>query len=256
MTITPPVPSDPTDPAAAGFDAVLDALRDAGDLVRDPVRGAPDGAGRAEGYAYMTELLRVALDLYADADGGRPRFVPLSSPTPYHAGSRGFGRVQGGANPDAVYDFAWLEPDRAYRISGRRGNDCYLSFSFSGGRPGERPDRTVTTLNDRQMSFGPDGDFEVVVSTDERNGNWVPMEPDVCSVIVRQYFEHPPAERELATFAIEVLDHDDGPGAHDADRIARAASRGGRLRPQHQRVVPAARGAGGELVHRAPGLLG
>ena len=41
MTITPPVPSDPTDPAAAGFDAVLDVLRDAGDLVRDPVRGRP-----------------------------------------------------------------------------------------------------------------------------------------------------------------------------------------------------------------------
>ena len=82
----------------------------------------------------MTELLRIALDLYADADGGRPRFAPISSPTPYHAGSLAIGRVQGGANPDALYDFASLRADRAYRIAGRRGNDCYLSLSFSGGR--------------------------------------------------------------------------------------------------------------------------
>jgi hypothetical protein len=170
----------------------------------------------------MTELVRVALDLYADADGGAPRFVPLSSPTPYHGGQLAIGRVQGGANPDAVYDFAWLDAARAYRVSGVRGNDCYLSFSFSGGVPGERPDRTVTTLNDRQMTFGPGGEFEVVVSADERDGNWVRMEPDVSSVIVRQYFEHPLPERRTATLAIDVLDGDDaGNGAHDPDRIAR-----------------------------------
>jgi hypothetical protein len=215
----------PTDPAAAGFDALLDALHAAADLVRDPARGRSDAVGRAEGYAYMTELLRVALDLYADADGAAPRFVPLSSPTPYHGGQLAIGRVQGGANPDAVYDFAWLDPERAYRITGVRGNDCYLSLSFSGGQPGERPDRTVTTLNDRQLTFGPGGEFDVVVSADVHQGNWVRMEPDVSSVIVRQYFEHPIPERRLATLAIDVLDARDGadagPGAHDPGRIAR-----------------------------------
>ena len=68
------------------------------------------------------------------------------------------------------------------------------------------PTARSRTLNDRQITFGPDGEFEVVVSADERSGNWVRMEPDVCSVIVRQYFEHPPAERVPATLAIEVLD--------------------------------------------------
>jgi hypothetical protein len=214
----------PADPARVGYEELLGALKHAGELVRDPVRGAGDTVGRAEGYAYMTELLRTALDLYADADGCAPRFAPISSPTPYHAGSLAIGRVQGGANPDALYDFASLRADRAYRISGRRGNDCYLSLSFSGGRAGEWPDRTVVTLNDRQLTFGPDGEFDVVVSPDERPGDWVRMEPDVCSVIVRQYFELPPAQRVPATLAIEVLDGpagpDEGDGAHDASRIA------------------------------------
>jgi hypothetical protein len=61
---------------------------------------------RADGYAYATELVRVALDLYADADGESPRFVPFSTPVAYHAGSIATDRVQGGVNPDGLYDFA------------------------------------------------------------------------------------------------------------------------------------------------------
>ena len=30
------------------------------------------------------------------------------------------------------------------------------------------------------------------------------MEPDICSVIVRQYFDQPPSQRQPATVAIEV----------------------------------------------------
>jgi hypothetical protein len=207
------------DPVRAGFDALLDALRESGELARDPDRGGKDASGRAAGYAYATELLRAALDLYADA--GEPRFVPLSTPTPYHAGLRMAYRVQGGLNPDALYDFAVLRPDRAYRIRGRRGNDCYFSLSFSGGRDGERPDRTVTTLNDRQMRFERDGSFEVVVSADEHAGNWVRMEPDVCSVVVRQYFLEPVDRRVPAELSIEALDGQPDAAPDDPDAVAR-----------------------------------
>jgi hypothetical protein len=210
------------DPARVGFDALLDALRQSGELARDPERGAHDASGRAAGYVYATELLRTALDLYVD--GGEPRFVPLSSPTPYHAGRRMVYRVQGGLNPDALYDFAVLRPDRAYRVGGRRGNDCYLSFSFSGGRDGERPDRTVTTLNDRQMTFESDGSFEMIVSADEHDGNWVRMEPDVCSVIVRQYFVVPPEQRVPAELSIETLDSLPDARPDDPDAVAQRLS--------------------------------
>jgi hypothetical protein len=212
----------PDDPARAGFDALLDAIRGSGELARDPVRGGQDASGRAAGYAYATELLRTALDLYSD--GEEPRFVPLSSPTPYHAGRRWVCRVQGGLNPDALYDFAVLRPDRSYRISGRRGNDCYFSFSFSGGRDGEQPERTVTTINDRQMVFEADGSFEVIVAPEQHDGNWVRMEPDVCSVIARQYFLEPIERRAPASLHIEALDGPpDAPG-DDPAAVARRLS--------------------------------
>jgi hypothetical protein len=191
--------------ATDAFQALLDAVAATGALVRDPDRGASDATGRAQGYAYATELLRLALDLHADADGTAPRFVPFSSPTEYHAGDLAVPRVQGGVNPDGLYDFAVLEPGWSYRIGGSRGNDCYLSLSFSGGRHGEWPDRTVTTLNDRQLSFAPDGAFEVIISPDPHAGNWVRMEPDLSSVIVRQYFLVPPSQRHRASLSIEVL---------------------------------------------------
>jgi hypothetical protein len=196
------------------YAALVDAIRSTGEHVGG-------GADKAEGFAYATELLRVALDLYADADGTTPRFVPFSTPTTHHAGPPATDRVQGGVNPDGMYDFAVLRPDRSYRISGRRGNDCYLSLSFSGGQDGEWPDRTVATRNDRQLDFADDGSFEVVVSPEERPDNWVRMEPDVCSVIVRQYFSQPPSQRQPSTLAIEVLDAPQASVERTDDAVAR-----------------------------------
>jgi hypothetical protein len=153
----------------------------------------------------------VALDLYGDTDEDVPRFVPFGSHAlGYHAGGVIAGRIQGGINPDAVYDQAILSADRSYRITGRRGSDVYMSFSFSGGRNGHRPDRTMATVNDTQLKFGRHGEFELIVSPDEPtnapNATWVRSEPDLCSVIVRQYFTRDPRLESLASLAIEALD--------------------------------------------------
>jgi hypothetical protein len=196
------------------FATLVEAIRATGEHVGG-------GADRAEGYAYATELVRAALDLYADADGDAPRFVPFSTPLKYHGGALATDRVQGGVNPDGMYDFAVLRSDRSYRISGTRGNDCYLSLSFSGGKDGEWPDRTVTTRNNRQLTFGRDGSFELVVSADEHPGDWVQMEPDICSVIVRQYFDVSPSERRPAALAIDVLDAPAAGPSVTEDTVAR-----------------------------------
>lgn len=190
--------------AEQAFEELLDAVRDSGRVVRGE-RGAPDADTQAEGYRYALELLRLAIDFYCDQDWSRPRFIPFSSPLSNHTGELAVKRIQGGANPDGYYDLAVIDPRRTYRISGVRGNGCYLSFSFSGGKDGAWPDRTVTTLNDTAISFGPSGEFEFVVGPGVAAGpDSVPTEPDMCSVIVRQYFKVPPAERVLTTLNISV----------------------------------------------------
>jgi hypothetical protein len=214
------------DPAGAAYAELLASAARAAELVRDPARGVSSDDDRAAGYLYATELVRQSLDLYVDGDGDEPRFVPFSSPVSYHAGPIAVHRIQGGVNPDGLYDFAVLRPDRSYRVRGRRGNDTYLSLSFSGGKPGARPDRTAATFNDRQIDFAPDGTFEVIVSAEHHDGNWVEMADDICSLIVRQYFLVPPAERVPATLSIEVMDEVEpvSPAAATVARLRAAAA--------------------------------
>ena len=195
----------------AAYAALVDAIVAAGAVVSGSERGSADPFEQAAGYHYATELMRVALDLYGDTDEDVPRFVPFGSHAlGYHAGGVIAGRIQGGINPDAVYDQAILTGDRSYRISGRRGSDVYLSFSFSGGRNGYRPDRTMATINDTQLAFGRDGEFELIVSPEQPSGatnaTWLRSEPDLCSVIVRQYFNRDPRLEKLASLHIESLD--------------------------------------------------
>jgi Protein of unknown function (DUF1214) len=195
----------------AAYASLIESMQAAGAMVTSRDRGSQDRFEQAAGYHYATELLRVALDLYADTDEDVPRFVPFGSHAlGYHAGGIIAGRIQGGINPDAVYDQAILSPTRSYRIAGKRGSDIYLSFSFSGGRNGHRPDRTVATVNDTQLSFGPDGEFELIVSPEpppaNQHGTWVRNEADLCSVIVRQYFNRDPRLETLASLTIEPLD--------------------------------------------------
>jgi hypothetical protein len=193
------------------YSALVDAIVAAGAVVSGTERGSADEFEQAAGFHYATELIRVALDLYGDTDEDVPRFVPFGSHAlGYHAGGVIAGRIQGGINPDAVYDQAILAPDRSYRIRGQRGSDVYLSFSFSGGRNGHRPDRTMATINDTQLSFGGHGEFELIVSPEQpvgaTNATWVRSEPDLCSVIVRQYFNRDPRLESLASLTIEALD--------------------------------------------------
>jgi hypothetical protein len=193
--------------AEQAFEELLDAVRESGRMVRGERddRGAAGTDSQADGYRYALELLRLAIDFYCDQDWSTPRFIPFSSPLANHTGRLAIKRIQGGANPDAYYDFAVIDPRRTYRISGVRGNDCYLSFSFSGGKDGAWPDRTVATLNDTTITFGAGGEFEIVVGPDVVAGpDAVMTEPDMCSVIVRQYFKNPLADRRLTTLAISV----------------------------------------------------
>jgi hypothetical protein len=198
------------DPAQEGFESLLAAALEAGELVRGE-RGADSAEDRAAGYTYALELLRLAIDFYADQDWSTPRFIPFSSPLENHTGHLPVKRIQGGVNPDGYYDFAIINPGRRYRITGTRGNDCYLSFSFSGGVDGEWPERTAATLNHRAMTFDADGGFTVTIGADATGPNSVVMEPDMCSVIVRQYFNVPPEQRRPASLRIEVDPADDEP---------------------------------------------
>jgi hypothetical protein len=173
-----------------------DALRDSGEQILDATVPADD-LTRAEGFRYLTRLLRLSLEKnieFASAD--YPQFYSLSHET----------AKIGNDNPDNYYQNCAVDGRREYRIYGNRGSVSYLSIetkagSFAGG--GAMAPTGHVELE--QLQVDENGDFELLVSTREQPGNWLPMTPDSDNILVRQTFRDRQSEQR-AELHIECLD--------------------------------------------------
>jgi hypothetical protein len=148
---------------------------------------------RAEGYRYLSRLVRLALEKFVEyGDPRHPRFFALSRED----------AKMGADNPDCRYRNCALDGSLEYRIRGRRGGSAYLglgTYYGSYGSPG--PSGCSGYLDAAELATGPDGSFEILVSAQRRTGNWLPMEPRSSSLIVREFFldraSEVPAELEI-----------------------------------------------------------
>ena len=123
---------------------------------RDPVE-------RAEGYRFLTRVLSAMIDFSIEADGERPAFVRVMTPT----------RKFYGDCPDPMYHRATLRSGVGYRISGQRGGCIYLAFCVYGLR-GKR-NAILANVSDAELVLEPDGSFEIILSAERPEGaaNWL-----------------------------------------------------------------------------------
>lgn len=178
-----------------------DALKRAGDIVLRP--GSPqDPFDRAEGFRYLSRLTRGALEMFVEfADPMAPALRRPAHET-----------VKIGAdNPDNYYQSASISGRYEYRIRGTRGTVYYLGFGTYAGNYGSSGRSGQTGyLEGRDLQINADGSFEIILSCHPRPGNWLHMEPDTSSLIVRQTFQDRQAER-IAELHIERLNADEPP---------------------------------------------
>lgn len=192
------------------WNAFCDALKRAGAQVLRPE--APAGAlDRAEGWRYLTRLLRIGLEMHLEfADGDAPGFFAPSHET---------GKI-GADNPDNLYLMARLNGHHDYRISGTRGSVAYLSFgSQKGGYETDGSMVQTGFLDAKDLQTDADGRFEIVLSRTPQPGNWLPIEAASNAVIVRQTF----IDRRIETPAqmrIERIDRSSAPAPLSAERLA------------------------------------
>ncbi len=175
------------------------ALEKAGDTILRESTPA-DPFNRAEGYRYLTRLLRAALESQIESgDVCFPRFYQLSNQT----------IKIGNDNPDNTYHNCNISGHHDYRITGTRGSVPYISFGTKAGtyeKNGEM--RPTGQLDSSRMEIAPDGTFEIIVSKDEKPGNWLPMTEETGMIIVRQLFTTRVDEIE-ATYDIECITRGD-----------------------------------------------
>lgn len=144
---------------------------------------------KAEGYRYLTRVLRSSLDTFLEyRDASHPViFRPCDEIIKY-----------GGDNPDNWYQKCYISGKKRYRIYGKRGTVDYLSFLTQGSNYGQ--DRTMSRtgfLDDNDIVLSADGSFDIIVSAQKEEGNWLPMREETEALLIRQTF----AKRDEETIA-------------------------------------------------------
>jgi hypothetical protein len=166
-------------------------LRDAGDEIRRD--GITDPLDVAEGYRMLTRLLRGALE--GTLEYGVPSHPHLICTC--HETIKIVAE-----NPDNLYLGASVSGRHEYRVWGTRGDARWLSFNlFARGGFGGGGSGVGATLHERDMTIGPDGQFELYLTPERRGSNWLRLESDTTSLVIRQTFLHkhdePPAELHI-----------------------------------------------------------
>ncbi len=208
---SPPYPMTNRDSKAhASFHRLLDQLREAADEWLSPERGIDREIEVVEGLRNIIHLLSGGIDFYLEGDPERPEFRPILSPI----------RKFMGDNPDSVYFWARIQDDHAYRISGRRTDECYISFTIHGraedGSLGATAEPVLADVNDRNLAVTEDGHFEIILSAEEPAArehagvpvNWIALPKGAASLLTRHYFEvdeaDPPAVTRPSSIELSI----------------------------------------------------
>ena len=181
------------------WDEFCDALKAAGASLTLP--GAPrDAASQAEGYRYLTRLLRGGLEAFLEhGDPVRPELRRTVSET-----------IKIGAdNPDNAYYNAAVSGAYRYLISGTRGTVKRLSFHMQRGSYGSSGGlQPAGKLEAADLVTDGNGRFEIhaSVARPPEAVNWLPMTSDTTLFMVRQTFGDRFVETE-AEVSIRCLDN-------------------------------------------------
>jgi hypothetical protein len=111
-----------------------------------------------------------------------------------------------GDSPDAVYHTAPVSAQYSYEVTGNIADAEYLGFMLYG-RGLNGWNRAAANLSRESIAIDQNGDFRILLSRTRPEGetvDWLALEDDVHTLMVRQYFHDRPASRE-ATLRIRNL---------------------------------------------------
>ena len=194
------------------WDEFCDALKDAGKIIRSE-KAPKDAFNQAEGYRYLARLLR----------GGLESFLEFRDPMFPQLRCGAHETIKLGAdNPDNRYESAPINPKYDYRITGTRGTVDYLGISSIINRYAIDGTMEVTGhIDHRQMDIGPNGEIEIILSREEKPGNWLPLGESTNSITVRQTFQDRVNEKRAEITIERIGAKEERPEPLTADKLVR-----------------------------------
>ena len=152
---------------------LLDTLKRTGEVVlSDSVPHDP--VDMASGFRHLLVLLGVGIDelLRRGLDQ-----VPAVKPSGMDAAYK-----WGMECPDCIYVGSALKGGSTYRLWGNRGSARYVGLQVMAGMGS-----TANALID-EFELGPDGEFEIILSAEPHEGNWLPLDENATMLVVRHFF--------------------------------------------------------------------
>ncbi len=166
----------PADPLAAAFDELVATLRAVEqDVRRSPAFGAePERIG---GYRHILRSIAKGLEAEVRQDPDYPYFRILD-----------WWLREGGDNPDQRYAFTPIRGGEAYRVWGELGSATRVELQIYAGRPWDGSGKSAGYLTFEEIELEPDGSFEIWVSPDEHEGNWLRNPPEGTTLFARHVY--------------------------------------------------------------------
>ena len=194
------------------WEEFCDTLREAGKLV-DADKAPQDAFNRAEGYRYLTRMLRAGLESFIEfADKDFPVLRSGAHET----------IKMGADNPDNRYESAGINPDYEYRITGTRGTVDYLGISTVANLYSQGKSMVNTGfLDSRDLDIGEDGSIEIILSKNEQPGNWLSMTDETNQVNVRQTFQDRANEKRAELKLERIGAEGERPEPFSAEKLVR-----------------------------------
>jgi hypothetical protein len=166
---------------------------------------------------YLSRYINKALnDVLEYLDFDFPQLWIMQHPT-----SKSFGD-----NPDATYIAARLEGSRTYRIVGDRGTASWLRFVLTpyeelvGGSV--LTGANIVSLSGQELVVDENGSFELILSAERRDGNWMQLPPGKSRLLIRQFFGNWDLERPLTARIEQVGKEGQTPSELTAERMVTA----------------------------------
>ena len=180
------------DPYSLLWEEFCDELKKSGSAI-EFYSPDDDELDRAEGYRYLSRTLRLSLlSELEHHDPDRPVLWQSETPT----------RKFGGNNPDELYFDAYIDGANSYRISGQRGTTPLIEMTvYEGRRRSGESGKYVAHLTEENLQLAEDGSFQVILSPEPHEGNWIRTTPKTNFLFIRQYrfdwHEDQPAELSI-----------------------------------------------------------
>ncbi|MET0379645.1 MAG: hypothetical protein ABW049_11705 [Spongiibacteraceae bacterium] len=193
----------------AVWDQFCDQLKAAGRLIVDN-EFSSDPIDKAEGYRYLTRLLRYGFEVALEfSDPDFPVFYAPSHETLKIMAD----------NPDTLHFMAAIRGDRDYVIRGKRGSVnriVFTSLSRAGEAGGLALDHGIDTS---KLQVDANGNFELIVSRNRHEGNWLALNDNSIQILVRAIFLDRRAET-APEISIAPLADSGAPQALTAQKIS------------------------------------